>query len=64
MGATRLEGLLLRLLEDRSGTPGRWFWKLFGPIRQDLDRLYCCFSNQPWVGAPSRFREKDLEPFE
>jgi hypothetical protein len=60
----RVDGLLLKLIEDGAGFPGRWFWKLFRPIRQDLDRLYWCFSNQPWMGAPSDFREDDLEPFE
>jgi hypothetical protein len=59
-----VEGLLLRLLEDKTGAPGRLFWRLFGSIHQDLDRLYWCFANQPWMGAPRDFDQNDLEPFE
>jgi hypothetical protein len=62
-----LDGLLLKLLADRTGAPGRWFWKLFfGPIRPDLDRLFWCFTGQPWLAAPDAFREDELAtlPFE
>lgn len=59
-----VEGLLLRLLEDKTGAPGRCFWRMFGFIKQDLDRLYWCFANQPWMGAPRDFDQNDFEPFE
>lgn len=52
-----MNGLLLKLLDDRTGAPGRWFWKLFRPIRHELDRLYWCFACQPWMGAPDQFLE-------
>jgi hypothetical protein len=52
-----VKGLLLRLLEDKTGRPGFWFWKLFAPIRPELDRYYWCFSNQPWMGAPDEFKD-------
>src|SRR5437868_1936609 len=54
-----LDGLLLMLLDDRTGAPWRWFWKLFQPIRQDLDRLFWCFTNQPWMNAPDKFQEDE-----
>jgi hypothetical protein len=47
-----MRGLLLKLRDDKTGAPGRWFWKLFRPVRQDLDRLYWCFPFQPFMGAP------------
>jgi hypothetical protein len=46
-------------MDDSTGAPGRWFWKLFQPIRQDLDRLFWCFPYQPWMGAPREFLEDD-----
>ncbi|MDZ7618586.1 MAG: hypothetical protein U1E05_16400 [Patescibacteria group bacterium] len=58
-----MEGLLLKLLEDDTGKPGFWFWKLFAPVRQDLDRLFWCFDSQPWMGAPPDFGENDVELF-
>jgi hypothetical protein len=54
-----LDGLLLKLLEDPTGAPGRWFWKLFQLIRKDLDRLFWCFPSQPWMGAPDGFAEDE-----
>jgi hypothetical protein len=54
-----VNGLLLKLRRDSTGAPGRWFWKLFQPIRPDLDRLYWCFTNQPWMGAPDKFQADD-----
>ena len=64
IATNRMHGLLLELLEDSTGAPGRWFWRLFDPIRLDLDRMYWCFPDQPWMGAPLDFREDALEPFE
>jgi hypothetical protein len=61
--ANRLEGLLLKLTGDHAGTPGHWFWRLFSPIRRDLDRMFWCFRDQPWMGAPSGFCEDDLVAF-
>ena len=52
-----MDGLLLKLLPD--GFPGLRFWRLFSPIRQNLDRLYWCFPFQPWMGAPEEFYEDD-----
>lgn len=54
-----MEGLLLKLTQDKTGRPGYWFWQLFEPIRQDLDRLFWCFPNQPWFGSPLEFTEDD-----
>jgi hypothetical protein len=62
-----VEGVLLQLVQNEAGFwPGSFFWKLFGPIRQDLDRLFWCFLNQPWMGAPAEFPEDEsvLVPFE
>ncbi len=53
----RLDGLLLKLRQDDTGEPG--FWRLFTPIRQDLDRLFWCFTNQPWGAAPEGFEEDE-----
>lgn len=58
-----MEGLLLRLLETELPEPR--FWKLFGSIRPDLDRLFWCFLWQPWMGPPDDFHtEPFLESFE
>jgi hypothetical protein len=54
-----MRGLLFKLRDDKTGAPGRWFWKLFKPIRQDLDRLYWCFPWQPWMGGPPGFNEDE-----
>jgi hypothetical protein len=58
-----LDGLLLKLARDG---PQPRFWKLFDPIRQDLDRLFWCFTLRPWMGAPDGFREDEsaTESFE
>jgi hypothetical protein len=53
-----MDGLLIKLLAD-AGRPGFWFWKLFAPIRQDLDRLFWCFPCQPWMGPPDEFVKDD-----
>lgn len=53
-----MDGLIIRLLDDKTGDPGRWFWRVFGAIRPDLDRMFWCLSWQPWMGAPDDF---DLE---
>ena len=50
-----MDGLIIRLLDDRTGNPGRWFWRAFGSIRPDLDRMIWCFTGQPWMGAPDDF---------
>ena len=70
-----MDGLIIRLLEDKTCAPGRWFWKIFGPIRPDLDRMFWCLTNQPWMGFPAdegldwlersdRFESAHIEPFE
>src|SRR5262245_36748248 len=59
-----MDGLVIRLLDDETGAPGRWFWKSFGAVRRDFDRMYWCFTNQPWMGAPEDFCEEYCEPFE
>jgi hypothetical protein len=66
-----INGLLLKLNEDKTGRPGFWFWKLFSSIRQDLDRYFWCFADQPWMALPldllerhGGFEEEVMEPFE
>lgn len=54
-----MDGRLLRFAENHAGAPEPPFWQLFAAIRQDLDRLYWCFSNQPWMGAPDDFLEDE-----
>jgi hypothetical protein len=55
-----MDGLLLKLNHDQTGAPGRWFWQLFEPIRQDLDRLFWCLPEAPWMGSSDEFREDDF----
>jgi hypothetical protein len=52
-----MKGLLLKLKDDQTGAPGVWFWRLFEPIRPELDRLFWCFPRPPWMGDPPDFRE-------
>jgi hypothetical protein len=52
-----MDGLLLKLIHDVR--PGRAFWRLFHSIRDDLERLYWCFSHQPTMGASLGFLEDD-----
>jgi hypothetical protein len=52
-----VEGLLLRLLNDIQGAPGRWFWECFEPLRAEFDWHFWVFTNQPWMGAPPDFLE-------
>lgn len=66
-----MDGLIIRLLGGRAEHAGRWFWRVFGSIRPDLDRMFWCFSWQPWMGLPSdlldrldEFEAEHLEPFE
>jgi len=60
-----MDGLLLKLLARQPGQTEPTFWMLFGSIRQDLDRLFWCFADQPWMGAPDDFDEdRFLEFFE
>ena len=47
--------MLLRLLVDRRGSPGRWFWPCFEPLRATFDRRHWIFPNKPWMGAPAGF---------
>jgi hypothetical protein len=55
-----LNGLLVKLPHlDGARSPGEWFWKLFRPIRADLDRLFWCFPCQPWMGAPAGFQDDE-----
>lgn len=55
-----MDGLLLRLKPtgDPSTADASSFWKLFKPIRRNLDGLAWCFLNPPWMGAPADF-ERD-----
>jgi hypothetical protein len=55
-----MDGILLKLLQKESAKQPR-FWKLFNSIRQDLDRMFWCFSSQPWLGAPDLSFEDHLE---
>lgn len=55
-----MDGLLLKLLDDSCRAPGVSFWKMFLPIHQDLDRLFWCFSSQPWMGPPSKFEDDEI----
>ena len=50
-----MDGLLLRLLDDKRGSPGRWFWPCFEPLRPTFDRHIWILPNQPWMGAPVDF---------
>jgi hypothetical protein len=47
-----VDGLLLKFTEREPS-----FWKLFGSIRQDLDRLYWVFLWAPWLAGPLEFQE-------
>ncbi len=51
-----MDGVLLKLHSGDSGNPGKWFWKLFEPIRPDLDRMYWYVDMQ----TPPSFDEGDL----
>jgi hypothetical protein len=53
-----MDGLLIHLL--RTGKDEPRFWKIFGSIRQELDRFYWCFLNQPWMSDPVDFDEKSV----
>jgi len=50
-----MDGLLLRLLDKEYGSPGRWFWECFQPLRSAFDRYYWILPNQPWMSAPATF---------
>jgi hypothetical protein len=56
-----MDGLLLKLLHQHVKQPEPPFWRLFSPIRQDLDRLVWCFSGQPWMGPPPDFNGELVE---
>jgi hypothetical protein len=44
---------------------GQDFWKIFGSLRQDFDRLFWCFLYQPRMGTPNDFEEElVLVPFD
>src|SRR5215471_17784723 len=60
-----VDGLLLKF-EYAEGFTEPTFWEFFSPIRQDLDRLYWCFVNQPWMCAPAEFKNDvgAMIPFE
>ena len=57
-----MDGLIIRLLDDKTGA--WWFWRIFEPIRRDLDRMFWCLNGQPWMGWPEDFGTADAEPFE
>ena len=60
-----MDGLLLRLLDDKRGSPGQWFWPCFGPLRSAFDRHFWIFPNQPWMGAPLAFdHERESADYE
>jgi len=59
-----MDGLIVRLFDDGTGSPGRWFWEVFGSIRPDLDRMFWCFSNQPWMGFPTNLDRLDQFEFD
>lgn len=42
-------------MDDHHGSPGRWFWPCFEPLRSEFNELFWVFSNQPWMGAPGTF---------
>lgn len=48
-----MDGLFLHLRQTGANEPR--FWRLFGSVRNDLDRLHWHLSWQPWMGAPSNF---------
>jgi hypothetical protein len=50
-----MDGLLLRLLQTGAKEPK--FWDIFASLREDFDRLFWCFTSQPWMGAPEGFHE-------
>ena len=54
-----MDGLLLHLLEDKLGAPGRWFWPCFKSVRDELNAHHWIFENQPWMGAPETFLNDD-----
>ena len=56
-----MDGLLLRLLNDDLGSPGRSFWPCFKPLRSVLDQHRWIFPMQPWMGAPTGFDHADGE---
>jgi len=59
-----MQGVLIRLLDDKTGSPGRVFWPVFSSIRTQLDSFYWCFGSQPWMGPPAGFDPDVLLAFE
>lgn len=53
-----MDGLIVRLLADKTGSPARWFGKAFSAVLRDLDSLRWHAPWQPWMGAPAHFDEK------
>jgi hypothetical protein len=54
-----VDGLLLRLLDDKRGSPAKWFWPCFAPLRAEFDRHYWIIDCQLWMGAPPAFHDAD-----
>jgi hypothetical protein len=50
-----VDGLLLRLLDDKRDSAGQWFWPCFEPLRSVFERYFWILHNQPWMGAPIAF---------
>jgi hypothetical protein len=60
-----VQGLLLLLVDDTDGSPGKWFWPCFEPLRSTFDRHYWIFLDQPWMGPPDNFdHERESEGYE
>lgn len=60
-----MDGLLIRLRDDKYGTPANWFWPCFKPLRSTFDRHFWIFPKQPWMGTPLDFdSEKEMQEFE
>jgi hypothetical protein len=54
-----MDGLLLKFTGEEP-----LFWKLFGSIRHDLDRLYWVYRWAPWMGFPDDFTDDDRLSYE
>jgi hypothetical protein len=52
-----MNGFLLKLRHQEIGQKQPTFWRVFGSVRHELDRLYWFFPGQPSMGAPDGFNE-------
>jgi len=53
-----VDGVLVRLLADKTGNPSVWFGRLFSAVLPDLNRLRWYAPWQPWMGPPAHFDEE------